>query len=231
MNNIIADPFSMDLMRAMQRCVALAFVVLCGACWGQATPHDGGIYTCIDDQGKELRRDRYIAECRHKEQRILNRDGSVREVVRPTLTPDEQARREADERAAREAQAARNDNVKYDRLLLKRFPDEAAHNRAREAALAPGRRAIESGQARVRELVAERRGLLEEAEFYRGRPMPPALKQRLDDNDATAAAQRDAIRNTQAEQARINSKFDVELERLRKLWKGAEPGSLGPPPM
>ena len=221
----------MDSMRTLHRCVVLAFAVWCGLCWGQTAPHDGGIYTCIDDHGKELRRDRYIAECRHKEQRILNRDGSVRAVVPPTLTPDEQAQREAAERAAREAQAARNDNIKYDRLLLRRFPKEAAHNRVREDALAPGRRAIESGQARLRELAAERKGLLEEAEFYRGRPMPPALKQRLDNNDAAAAAQRDAIKSVQAEQDRINAKFDVELERLRKLWKGAEPGSLGPPPV
>ena len=49
-------------------------------------------------------------------------------------------------------------------------------------------------------------------------------------NEAQAEAQRTSIRNQQAEQARIHKLLDAELERLRKLWKGAMPGSLGPPP-
>jgi len=34
----------------------------------------------------------------------------------------------------------------------------------------------------------------------------------------------------QSEVGRISALFDAELARLRKLWGGAEPGSLGPLP-
>ena len=34
--------------------------------------------------------------------------------------------------------------------------------------------------------------------------------------------------NQQSEMARINAGFDAELVRLKKLWAGATPGSLGP---
>jgi len=207
----------------MRRWVVSALAVACSA------SRAGEMYSCDDDNGVRITRDRYITECRHKEQRILNPDGSVRKVVPPTLTPDEQARRDDEARKRREEDQRRNEAIKYDRLLLIRYPDKATHDRARESALGDSRFAIQSAEARLRELDAERKRLLGEAEFYRGRRLPATLKQQLDDNDAAAAAQRLAIDNARAEQARINAKFDAELERLRKLWAGALPGTLGPP--
>ena len=203
----------------------------CGASWSQdAAPRDAGIHVCVDDGGHVITRDRYIAECRHKEQRVLNRDGSLRRVLPPTLTAEERAQLDAAERAAREAQAAQQDTIKYDRLLKTRYPNEAAHKRAREAALVASRAAIESAETRLRELAVERKRLADEADFYRGRLVPARLKQQIDGNEGQAEAQRNSIKNVQDEQERINKRFDVELERLRRLWKGAQAGSLGPPP-
>lgn len=219
-------------MRTMHGWWAAVFVAgCCSACWGQeAPPRDGAIYVCVDDHGQVITRDRYIAECRHKEQRVLNRDGSLRRVLPPTLTAEERAQLDAAERAAREAQAAQQDTIKYDRLLKTRYPNEAAHKRAREAALVASRAAIESAETRLRELAVERKRLADEADFYRGRLVPARLKQQIDGNEGQAEAQRNSIKNVQDEQERINKRFDVELERLRRLWKGAQAGSLGPPP-
>lgn len=208
---------------------AILLAVSCIAACAQANRGGAPIYSCTDDQGRRLTRDRYIAECRHKEQYILNPDGSVRESVPPTLTPDERARRDEEARKRRDDEQNRKDAIKADRLLLQRYPDKVTHDRAREAALADSRAAIRSAEVRLRELDDERKRLLEEAEFYRGRLMPAPLKQRLDNNEAAAAAQRNAIANSRAEQQRINAKFDVQLERLRQLWGGAQPGTLGPP--
>lgn len=217
----------------MTRWVVAVFAAACSAAgWGQGNPpsRDAGIYVCTDDQGRVITRDRYIAECRHKEQRLLNRDGSLRMRVPPTLTLEERALFEAEQRERREREEAKKDAVKYDQLLLRRFPSDAAHGRARDMALESSRAAVQSAEARLRDLAAERKKLTDEAEFYRGRLLPVRLKQQLDGNDAQADAQRTSIKNAQAEQARINGLFDVELERLRKLWKGAMPGSLGQPP-
>ena len=54
-------------------------------------PSVAGIYTCTDGQGRKLTSDRPIAECVSREQRQLNRDGSLRRTVPPTLTPEERA--------------------------------------------------------------------------------------------------------------------------------------------
>lgn len=196
-----------------------------------AKPSAAGIYTCIDDKGRRLTADRPIAECSHKEQLLLNRDGSLRQAVPPTLTAEERADKEAAESRSAEARAAQQDAVRRDRNLVARFPNEAAHRKAREAALDPMRMAIKNTESRLRELQAERTPLLSEAEFYPGKPLPPKLKSQLDANDAATEAQRGLVTTQAAELERINANFDAELERLKKLWAGAPPGSLGPLPV
>lgn len=190
----------------------------------------GGIYTCVDDKGRRLTADRPIAECIGKEQQVLNRDGSVRSRVPPTLTAEERAEKDAQDRAAAEARIAAADSARRDRNLMARYPTEAAHNRAREAALDTVRLAIKATELRLRELATERRPLRDEAEFYQGKPLPPKLRQAIDANDAAVDAQRTAQANQASELGRINKLFDAELERLRRLWSGAPPGSLGPLP-
>lgn len=186
-----------------------------------------GIYTCIDDQGRRLTSDRPIPACTHKEQRILNRDGSLKGILPPTLTAEERAAQEARERAAAEARAALADAVRRDRNLVNRFPDQAAHDKARNSALDTVRLAIRASELRLEALALDRKPLLDEAEFYVGKPLPAALKAQLDGNDAAVAAQRNAMRTQEAELDRINALYDAELAHLRKLWAGAPPGSIG----
>ena len=187
-----------------------------------------GIYTCVDAQGRKLTSDRPITACINREQRVLNSDGSVQRVLPPTLTAEERAERDAAERKAELARAAQADAVRRDRNLMARFPDEAAHHKAREAALDTVRLAMTATALRVKELAAERKPLMDESEFYAGRPMPARLRQQLDANDAAVAAQRQATINQELELARINRLYDAELDRLRRLWAGALPGSLPP---
>lgn len=189
-------------------------------------PSVAGIYTCTDGQGRRLTSDRPIADCTSREQRVLNRDGSVKQVVPPTLTAEERAEREAAQRRAEVARAAQADAVRRDRNLMARYPTEAAHRRAREAALDPVRLAMKATEKRVKELATERKPLLDDAEFYTGRTLPARLKQQLDANDAAVVAQRQSATNQEQELRRINRLYDTELERLRLLWAGATPGSL-----
>ena len=187
-----------------------------------------GIYTCIDDKGRKLTSDRPIAECVAREQRVLNRDGSVNKVVPPTLTAEERAAKEQAELNAALERAAAKDAVRRDRNLINRYPNEAAHRKARGAALDTVRQAAVATEQRVKELAIERKPLDEEAEFYKGKTVPARLKIQLDGNDVAVEAQRSAVTNQAAELKRINALYDLELERLKKLWAGAQPGSVGP---
>ena len=186
------------------------------------------IYSCTDDKGNRLTSDRPIPECRSKEQRMLNRDGSLRTVVPPTLTAEERAERDSADRMAARSRAEQADAVRRDKNLMSRFPDEATHRKAREEALETVRRAMRATESRLRDLAAERRPLIEEAEFFKGKAVPLRLRQQLETNDATVEAQRSATVNQGAELVRISGLYDQELARLRKLWAGTAPGSIGP---
>ena len=187
-----------------------------------------GIYTCTDDQGRKITADRPIPSCTAKEQRVLNKDGSLKAVFPPILTAEERALKEAQDRKVAEARAAHADAVRRDRNLLQRYPNEAPHRKAREAALDTVRAAMKATEARLQALEAERKPLLAEAEFYIGKPLPARLRNQLDANDASTAAQRESTVNQQAELERVNRFYDAELARLKLLWAGAVPGSLGP---
>lgn len=194
----------------------------------QKAAASSAIYTCVDDRGRRLTSDRPIPECNSREQQILNRDGSVRGVKPPTPTAEERAEKEARERRANAERMAKLEATRRDKNLLARYPDEASHHKAREAALDTVRLAVKATETRVKELEAERKPLLDEAEFYKGKRLPPKLKGQLDANDAALEAQKEAAHTQQAEIERVNRNFDVELARLRQLWAGAMPGSLGP---
>jgi len=203
-----------------------------GSAWAQAAPAaSSGIYTCVSADGRRLNADRPIDECRSREQKLLNRDGSVRQVLPPTLTAEEAAEADARARAAAVERAARADAVRRDRNLLARYPDEATHQRARVAAADTVRAASRLTEQRLRDLAVERKPLANEAEFYLGQPMPAKLRGQLDANDAAVEAQRSSALNQQAELDRINRLYDAELERLRRLWAGAPSGSLGALPV
>ena len=187
----------------------------------------GAIYSCIDANGKRLTSDRPIPECTSRDQRLLNSDGSVKQVLPPSMTADERAAYEARQQEEALARAQQREAVRRDRNLLQRFPNAAAHHKAREASLDDTRKSLSISESRLEALEKERRPLMDEQEFYVGKQLPLKLKQAIDANDAATEAQRNLIQNQKAEQVRVNKIYDDELERLRRLWAGAQPGSLG----
>lgn len=215
---------------AVVACLALAAGLALWPQGARAQAKGSGIYTCVDDKGRRLTSDRPIPECTAKEQKLLNKDGSVRGTVPPTLTPEERLEKEAQERKAAEARMAQADAARRDRSLMSRYPDEAAHRKARESALDTVRLAAKASEGRLNELAKERKPLMDEAEFYKNKALPAKLKAQLDANDAAVEAQHAAGVTQEAERSRINRLYDIELERLRRLWAGAAPGSMGPLP-
>ncbi len=186
----------------------------------------GSIFTCTDSKGRKVTSDRPIAECTDREQRVLNSDGSIRQVVGPTQTAEEKAQADEVQRRRLAQETARKDAIRHDRNLLNRYPSERAHQKAREGAMETMRKALKSSETRLAELELERKKLQDEAEFYKGRELPAKLAGRFDYNQSAAEAQRTLVQNHRAEVSRIEAIYDDELARLRKLWAGAQPGSI-----
>jgi hypothetical protein len=184
------------------------------------------IFTCVSAAGKTLTSDRLIADCAGREQRVLNPDGSLNRIVPPSLTAEERAKAEEREAAAAAVRAAKAEAVRRDRSLLTRYPDEKSHKRAREASLDSVRKLVAASEVRLKMLEEERKPLLADAEFYAGKRVPPKLKTQLDANEVSTGAQRSQIESQKQEIAKINQRFDEELQRLQKMWAGTPPGSF-----
>jgi hypothetical protein len=190
-----------------------------------------GIYTCVDSKGRRLTADRPIIDCIDREQKELNPSGTVRRKVGPSLTAEEQ---KAEEEKARKAAEERNraaEQKKRERALLARFPDRARHDAERASTLATVDAIIATSHKRSAELLAQRKELDTEGEFYRKDPTkyPARLKRAIEENDAQQAAQKNFVAEQAEEKKRINKRFDEELARLRILWSDTEPVTAGRP--
>lgn len=213
--------------RGVWRTAAAGLALLCLAqsALSQAAS-SGGIYSCIDSRGRRLTSDRPIPECLDREQQVRSQDGAVRKVLPPSYSPEERARLDEQRRRRELAEAAQKDRIRHDRNLLARFPDQAAHDRARQTALESVETASANNTKRLAQLERERKTLADEAEFYPNRELPRALKARIENNKAAIEAQKVSASHQVAERQRINARYDEELAHLRRLWAGAAPGSL-----
>ena len=105
------------------------------------------------------------------------------------------------------------------KLLVARYPNQAAHDADRAKALRSVDEVIASAQKRIADLREERRKLDEEAAGYRNpAALPPKLKGQLEDNDQQVAAQQRFVAAQAEEKQRVNARFDQEQAQLRQLW-------------
>lgn len=183
----------------------------------------GGIYTCIDAQGRKLTSDRPIPECNDREQKVLNPSGTIKQKVGPSLTAAERAQLEAKEKQELEERNRVTEEHRRDRALLIRFPNKAVHDKERADALAQIAAVSKAASTRIVELTAQRKKLDDEMEFYKKDPSkaPQYLRRQVEENSQSVVVQQRFIADQEEETHRVNGRFDEELIRLRQLWATA----------
>ena len=178
-----------------------------------------GIYMCVDGKGRRLTSDRPIAECLDREQKELNANGSVRRIVPPTLTGVERAQREQQERRNAEERQRQAEQKQLQKLLVARYPNQAAHDADRARSLRAVQDVVAKAQKRIAELQEERQKLdLQAAAFKKPEQRPADLKKQIDDNEQQLATQDRFVAAQEEEKLAIGRRYDDELARLRPLW-------------
>lgn len=202
--------------------------------WAQAPGTSGGIYTCVDRNGRRLTADRPIAECLDREQRELGPSGIVRRQIGPSLTEQERAAQEAQRRKEAEARARELEERRRERVLTARYPDKATHDVERAVAIQLVDDVTATAEKRLVELAQQRKAFDVEMEFYKKDPnkAPMSLRRKIAENEESIAEQQRFIAGQDQEKRRVHQRFDVELAQLRKLWdaqrmplSGATPAS------
>lgn len=190
--------------------------------WAQPSGYStsGGIYTCVNAQGRRLTADRPIAECVDREQRVLGPSGTERQRLGPTLTDQERAVLEAQRRKEAEERARAADERRRERVLVARYPDQASHDAERAAAIQQVNEVTAVAEKRVAELQRQRKTLDTEMEFYRRDPSkaPGLLRRQIAEQEEALAEQQRFIANQEQEKRRVHQRFDAELAQLKVLW-------------
>lgn len=204
------------------RLLAVSLLLIAGAASAQpaSAPTPGLLYVCTDGRGRAYTGDRPPPECANLEMRVLNRDGSLRQLVPAPLTPEQKAAKAAEEkRKAEEAERAL-DQRRRDRSLLETYASESEIETLRKKTLESREQQIARSEERLKRLAAERKKLDDEAEFYVKREQPAALKRAFTNNAELVKTEQAIIADTRAEMARINERFDAEVKRFRELVQG-----------
>lgn len=199
--------------------------MLCAAFSGYAQT---SVYTCVDKNGRRITADRPIAECIDREQRVLDKTGTERRRIGPTLTENEQTAMEAQRRAEADRKARQNEERRRERALLIRYPDEATHRAERMAALEVFEDQIAGANTRIEHLRADREAINTELEFYKNDPKraPVKLQRRIAENEGDIDEQQRYIAVQQEEKRRVQQRFDNELANLKELWAAEQRGTV-----
>ena len=190
------------------------------AAWAQASP-SASIYTCVDRNGRRLTADRPIPECLDREQRELGPSGLTRRQIGPSLTEHERAAQEVQRRKEVEARNREIEERRRERVLTARYPDKAAHDVERFAAIQMVDDVTATAEKRMAELKEQRKAMDVEMEFYRRDPAkaPMSLRRKIAENEDGIAEQMRFIAGQDQEKRRVHQRFDLELAQLRKLWE------------
>ncbi|GAA4424963.1 hypothetical protein GCM10023090_19190 [Acidovorax lacteus] len=187
--------------------------------WAQ--PSSSGIFTCVDRNGRRITADRPIPECADREQKELSPSGTVRRQIGPTLTEVERAELEQQRRREAEERNRQLEERRRERALLARYPDKAAHDAERAAALSQIDDLMTIAHKRIGELQAIRKGYDTEMEFYKKDPTkaPVVLRRRIAENEEDIAERQRYLVTQEQEKRRVHQRFDAELATLQRLWE------------
>lgn len=213
----------MTLHRSLLSVLSGRLWIAGGALLASTVHAQSGMYTCVDAKGNRIVRDRPIVECLDREQNQLGNSGTVRKTLPPSYTADERARLDAQRKLEDEQRARVQEERRRERALMTRYPNQGVHDKERADALAQIDEVIGAVNKRELALVAQRKDINLELEFYQNdvNKAPNWLKRKIEDNEKQMRVQKRFLDEQAQEKQRINARFDEELVKLRQLWTAA----------
>jgi hypothetical protein len=177
------------------------------------------LYKYTDANGKVVYTDKMPSEAAGKANDQLNRQGTVTKRNEAAPTQDQLAAKEAERKAKLEQEMAAKEEKRKNMALLNTYSSEQDIADARARALQVNADAIKEAEQKLGEVQKRQKTLADEAEFYKKKPMPAALRQDIQVNEAAFASHTELVDKKKKETAAINAKYDEDLRRYRELVK------------
>ena len=183
---------------------------------GAQTSPKGTVFCCTDN-GHQVCGDVLPLQCYGKGYREVSPQGTVRRLVEAPLTPEQLARREAEERARRAEIASRRAENRRNQSLLETYSSVADIETRRDRAIEVVALELKQAEARRALMLKKREGLNREAEFYQKREMPPALAASLRESDGELNAQSLLVEAKRRDIEAIRNRYEQDRARYIML--------------
>lgn len=186
---------------------------------GLAAPaaHAARTFCCVDEKGQQRCGDVLPEACRSRAYFEYNEAGTrVRNVAAP-LTEAQQVAKDAEDRKKRDIAEAAEQQRRSDQALLSTYADEKDLDAARDRAVSELERSIKSSEQKLADLSKAKAKLAADIEFYKNKPLPPDLKQKIASNQTAHTEQQAVIAEKKKEVEETRAKFDGYRKRLQEL--------------
>lgn len=175
------------------------------------------IYCCDDANGRKVCGDFLPTACQGRAYEERDHRGFVSKVVEAPLSPEQQARRDAElakkDEAAKKAAEERRKTL----ALLSTYSSGKDIDSARDRALEELKKNMDQAQRRLDDANKTRKKLDADKEFYKGKPLPDSVKADLRDNDKEINAQKAAVATKLKEMDEVRERFADEKKRYLEL--------------
>lgn len=175
------------------------------------------IYCCNDANGRKVCGDFLPTACQGRAYEERDNRGFVSKKVDAPLTPEQQARRDA-ETAQKEADAKKAAEERRRTLaLMSTYSSVKDIDSVRDRNLAEIDKGIKDAEKRLDEAMKKKQKLDGDKEFYKGKPLPDSVKAQVRENDKEIQAQQKTVADQTKEKEEVRSRFAEEKKRYLEL--------------
>lgn len=175
------------------------------------------IYCCDAADGRKVCGDFLPVACQGRAYEERDNRGFVSKTVEAPLTPEQQARRDA-ELAKKEADAKKAAEERRRTLaLLSTYSSAKNIDAVRDRNLAEIDKAIGEAEKRLEEARKKKKKTEGDKEFYKGKPLPDSIKSQLLENEKEIAAHQKMIADKTKEKEEVRIRFAEEKKHYLEL--------------
>lgn len=179
------------------------------------------VFCCDDASGHKICGDPLPQVCYNRAYREMSKSGITKRTVEAPLTAEELLRKNAEDKARRDAEARTAERNRRDKALLESYGSVAEIESRRDTTLLAAMQEIDNLRRRERELVTERKGLDAKVTALKGKAVPPHLSEDISATDSELNALRGVITQKTREADTIRRRYDEDRTRYLELTAGA----------
>ncbi len=194
-----------------------ALLFASSALLSQAVAAQARIYCCDDAGGKKVCGDFLPPSCQGRAYEERDNRGFVLKMVEAPLTPEQQARRDAEKAKKAEDAKKAAEERRRTLALLATYSSEKDINSARDRALAEVDKNMKQSQQRLDEANKKKKKIDSDKEFYKGKAIPEQVKAEIRDNQKEIDAQQAAVAAKVKEAEEVRARFAEEKKRYLEL--------------